>query len=323
MEKKKIVILGTGGTIAGTAASASDHIGYTAAQLGIAQLVAAVPEMAAGPCDLMTEQLAQVDSKDMDFDLWTRLAQRVSHHLAQADVQGIVITHGTDTLEETAWFLQALLAPVKPVVLTCAMRPATALTPDGPQNLLDAVAVAMHPGVGGVLAVCAGVVHGALDVQKVHTYRLDAFSSGDAGPLAYVEQSGLRVLRNWPVAHISQAPAAIKNIADLQPGQHWPRVDIVMSHAGADGAVVRALVADGVQGLVVAGTGNGSLHHALESALLQAQAAGVRVVRSTRCLEGRVLSKPGEALPDSQGLSPVKARISLLLALLGVPSLAD
>ena len=323
MEKKKIVILGTGGTIAGTAASASDHIGYTAAQLGIAQLVAAVPEMTAGPCDLMTEQLAQVDSKDMDFDLWTRLAERVSHHLAQADVQGIVITHGTDTLEETAWFLQALLAPVKPVVLTCAMRPATALTPDGPQNLLDAVTVAMHPGVGGVLAVCAGVVHGALDVQKVHTYRLDAFSSGDAGPLAYVEQSGLRVLRNWPVAQISQSPAALKNIAALQPGQHWPRVDIVMSHAGADGAVVRALVADGVQGLVVAGTGNGSLHHALESALLQAQAAGVRVVRSTRCMEGRVLSKPGEALPDSQGLSPVKARISLLLALLGVPSLAD
>ena len=323
MEKKTIVILGTGGTIAGTAASASDHIGYTAAQLGIAQLVAAISEMAAGPCDLMTEQLAQVDSKDMDFDLWTRLAERVSHHLAKADVQGIVITHGTDTLEETAWFLQALLAPVKPVVLTCAMRPATALAPDGPQNLLDAVAVAMHPGVGGVLAVCAGVVHGALDVQKVHTYRLDAFSSGDAGPLAYVEQSGLRVLRNWPVAQISQAPRAIKNIAALQPGQHWPRVDIVMSHAGADGAVVRALVADGVQGLVVAGTGNGSLHHALESALLQAQAAGVRVLRATRCMEGRVLSKPGEALPDSQGLSPVKARISLLLALLGVPSLAD
>ena len=323
MEKKKIVILGTGGTIAGTAASVSDHIGYTAAQLGIARLVAAISEMAAGPCDLMTEQLAQVDSKDMDFDIWTRLVERVSHHLAQADVQGIVITHGTDTLEETAWFLQAFLAPVKPVVLTCAMRPATALAPDGPQNLLDAVAVAMHPGVGGVLAVCAGVVHGALDVQKVHTYRLDAFSSGDAGPLAYVEQSGLRVLRNWPVAQIGQAPAAMKNIAALQPGQRWPRVDIVISHAGADGAVVRALVADGVQGLVVAGTGNGSLHHALELALLQAEAAGVRVVRSTRCLEGRVLSKPGEALPDSQGLSPVKARISLLLALLGVPSLAD
>ena len=323
MEKKKIVILGTGGTIAGTAASASDHIGYSAAQLGIDQLVAAVPVLVDGPCDLMTEQLAQVDSKDMNFDIWTRLTERVSHYLAQADVQGIVITHGTDTLEETAWFLQALLAPDKPVVLTCAMRPATALTPDGPQNLLDALVVAGHLGARGVLAVCAGAVHGAMEVQKVHTYRLNAYSSGDAGPLAFVEQSGLRVLRNWPEAQIGQAPAAIKNIASLQSGQHWPRVDIVMSHAGADGAVVRALVADGVQGLVVAGTGNGSLHHALESALLQAQAAGVRVVRSTRCLEGRVLSKPGEALPDSQGLSPVKARISLLLALLGVPSLAD
>jgi L-asparaginase len=316
MDKKKIVILGTGGTIAGTAASASDHIGYSAAQLGIAQLVAAVPALAAGPCDLLTEQLAQVDSKDMDFDIWTRLAGRVSHHLAQADVQGVVITHGTDTLEETAWFLQALLAPVKPVVLTCAMRPATALAPDGPQNLLDAVLVASHPEVRGVLAVCAGVVHGALDVQKVHTYRLDAFNSGDAGPLAYVEQGDLRLLRNWPVAHTGQEQAAIKNIALLKEGRNWPRVDIVWSHAGADGAVVRALVADGVQGLVVAGTGNGSLHHALESALLQAQAAGVRVLRATRCLEGRVLSRPGETLADSQGLSPVKARISLLLELL-------
>ncbi|MBC7600193.1 MAG: asparaginase [Polaromonas sp.] len=319
VDKKKIVILGTGGTIAGIAASASDHIGYSAAQLGINQLVAAVPALADGPCELLTEQLAQVDSKDMTFDVWTRLAERVSHYLAQADVQGIVITHGTDTLEETAWFLQALLAPDKPVVLTCAMRPATALAPDGPQNLLDAVVVAAHPGARGVLAVCAGVVHGAMDVQKVHTYRLNAFSSGDAGPLAYVEPGGLRVLRNWPVAHTDQAQEAIKNIATLKEGRYWPRVDIVMSHAGADGAVVRALVADGVQGLVVAGTGNGSLHHALESALLQAQAAGVRVLRATRCLEGRVLSQSGEALLDSQGLSPVKARVSLLLALLAAP----
>ena len=316
MDKKIIVVLGTGGTIAGTAASASEHIGYSAAQLGIDQLVAAVPALVDGPCELLTEQLAQVDSKDMTFGVWRRLAERVSHYLAQADVQGIVITHGTDTLEETAWFLQALLAPAKPVVLTCAMRPATALTPDGPQNLLDAVVVAGHPGARGVLAVCAGAVHGAMEVQKVHTYRLNAFSSGDAGPLAYVEPGGLRVLRNWPVAQTNHEQVAIKNIANFKEERQWPRVDIVMSHAGADGAVVRALVADGVQGLVVAGTGNGSLHHALESALLQAQAVGVKVLRATRCLEGRVLSQPGEVLPDSQGLSPVKARISLLLALL-------
>ncbi|MGC1173154.1 asparaginase [Polaromonas sp.] len=316
MKKKKIVILGTGGTIAGTAASAFDHTGYTAAQVGIEQLVAVIPAFAGSACELLTEQVAQVDSKDMSFAVWARLAVRVNHFLAQADVQGLVITHGTDTLEETAWFLQALLDPGKPVVLTCAMRPATALAPDGPQNMLDAVALASHPGARGVLAVCAGVIHSARDVQKVHTYRLDAFSSGDAGPVGYVEEGRLRLLRNWPETHTGQASTAMKNIALQDDGHNWPRVEIVMNYAGAGAAVVQALVASGVQGLVVAGTGNGTLHHALEAALLQAQAAGVRVVRATRCLEGRVLPKAGNAIPDSQGLSPVKARVNLLLELI-------
>lgn len=316
MKKKKIVILGTGGTIAGTAASASDHTGYTAAQVGIAQLVAAIPAFAGSACELVTEQVAQVDSKDMGFAVWARLAARVNHFLAQADVQGLVITHGTDTLEETAWFLQALLNPGKPVVLTCAMRPATALVPDGPQNMLDAVAVASHPGARGVLAVCAGVIHSARDVQKVHTYRLDAFSSGDAGPVGYVEEGRLRLLRDWPEALAGQALHAIKNIVSDDDGENWPRVEIVMNYAGAGAVVVQALVASGVQGLVVAGTGNGTLHHELEAALLQAQAAGVRVVRATRCLEGRVLPRAGDAIPDSQGLSPVKARVDLLLELI-------
>ena len=136
-----VVILGTGGTIVGLAASASDNLGYTAAQVGVDQLVAAIPSLTdAGP--VLSEQVAQVDSKDMSFEVWTRLAARVEHHLARDDVQGIVITHGTDTIEETAFFLQALCQPAKPVVLTCAMRPASALVPDGPQNVLDAVAVA-------------------------------------------------------------------------------------------------------------------------------------------------------------------------------------
>ncbi len=226
------------------------------------------------------------------------------------------MTHGTDTLEETAWLLHALLNPGKPVVLTCAMRPATALAPDGPQNLLDAVAVAAHPGARGVLAVCAGVIHGALDVQKVHTYRLNAFSSGDAGPVGYVEEGRLRMVRNWPEAPVHQAPAAIKKVVEQQDGLGWPRVEIVMNYAGAGAGVVQALVADGVQGLVVAATGNGTLHHELESALLEAQAAGVRVVRATRCLEGRVLPRHGDAIADSQGLSPVKARVDLMLQLI-------
>ncbi|MDP2163022.1 MAG: asparaginase [Hydrogenophaga sp.] len=316
MKNKKIVILGTGGTIAGTAAEAGDNLGYTAAQVGIGQLVAALPALTDSNCELLSEQVAQVDSKDMDFGIWRALAQRVAHWLAQDEVQGIVITHGTDTLEETAFFLQAVLDPAKPVVLTCAMRPATALAPDGPQNMLDAVAVASHAGARGVVAVCAGVIHGAVDVQKVHTYRLDAFSSGDAGPLGFVEEGRLRLLRNWPSAHAEQAQAAIKTIASSAVGQPWPRVEIVMNYAGADGRAVRALVADGVQGLVVAGTGNGALHHALEAVVLEAQAQGVRVVRATRCLEGRVLPKAGDVLPDSQGLSPVKARVALMLALL-------
>lgn len=325
---QKVVVLGTGGTIAGRAASSADNLGYTAAQVGVSQLLDAVPGLPgvlAGRT-LVTEQVAQIDSKDMSFAVWQQLAVRVSHHLAQADVQGVVITHGTDTLEETAYFLHAVLPKAllagKPVVLTCAMRPASSAAPDGPQNLLDAVAVAMTPGAQGVVAVCAGTVHSALDVQKVHTYRVDAFNSGDAGPLAYVEEGRLRLLRNWPLAPVDSAQTAIENIASVQ---HWPRVEIVMNHAGASGAMVDALIfqtevaqpkVEPLRGLVVAATGNGTVHHELEAALLRAQAAGVTVVLATRCASGRVLPTPGHAFADSQGLSPVKARVALMLALL-------
>ena len=309
MELQHLVILGTGGTIAGQADSAGDNIGYTAAQVGIEQLLSALPALLdAGP--VIAEQVAQLDSKDMSFAVWAHLAARVRHFLAREDVQGIVITHGTDTLEETAYFLQAACQPAKPVVLTCAMRPATALLRDGPQNILDAAAVARHPGARGVVAVCAGTVHGAHDVQKVHSYKLDAFGSGDAGPLGHVEEGRLRLLRNWPVAHAEPALSAIENVAD------WPRVEIVMNYAGASAAVVEALVAQGVQGLVVAATGNGTVHADLQAGLLEAQAAGVKVVRATRCAGGQVLPLPGDAIPDSQGLSPVKARVALMLDLL-------
>jgi len=309
MKIKNVVILGTGGTIAGLAASACDNIGYTAAQIGIDQLLADLPALANdGP--FITEQVAQIDSKDMDFVVWAQLAARVNHFLARADVQGIVITHGTDTLEETAFFLQAVCQPAKPVVLTCAMRPATALMSDGPQNFLDAVSVARHDGAVGVVAVCAGAIYSAFDVQKVHSYKLDAFGAGDAGPIGYVEEGRLRLLRNWPVAVLPPILLAIENVAG------WPRVEIVMSYAGASAAMVQALVDQGVQGLVVAATGNGTLHHTLQTGLLKAQAAGVRVVRSTRCVNGRVLPLPDDAIPDSNGLSPVKARVALMLDLL-------
>ena len=318
-DNSKIVILGTGGTIAGTAAQAGDNIGYRAAQVGVDQLIRSVASLSSvlGEGNLVTEQVAQVDSKDMGFAVWRELALRCAQWLSDRTVKGIVITHGTDTLEETAWFLQSVLQPRKPVVLTCAMRPATALAPDGPQNILDAVTIALDPLATDVVAVCAGVVHSARDVQKDHPYRLDAFSSGDAGPLGFVEENAVRWVKFDQVAtnfSVDRSLCATEMIPISMP---WPRVEIVMNYAGASGAMVDWLIRDGVQGLVVAGTGNGTIHHDLEAALLRAQTAGVKVVRATRCAHGRVLAHSGDRIADSNGLSPVKARVALILELLG------
>lgn len=302
-----IVILGTGGTIAGTAREASDGVGYTAAQLRVEDLLAAVPALAGRR--LEAHQVAQLDSKDMDFATWQRLATAVQQHLWRPEVSGIVITHGTDTLEETAYFLHRVLAPAKPVVLTAAMRPATALAPDGPQNLFDAVQVAATPGAQGVVLAFAGRVHDATQVRKTHSYRVDAFESADGGLVARVEEGVVRLLGRWPVGE-ALGPARVG-----RPAGGWPRVDIVLNHAGADGRIVQALLMAGVDGIVVAGTGNGTLSAALEAALREAQARGVRVLRSTRCDAGPVMDLPG-LLPSAGALSPVKARVELILALL-------
>ncbi|MDB5946728.1 MAG: L-asparaginase (L-asparagine amidohydrolase)-like protein [Ramlibacter sp.] len=305
------MVLGTGGTVAGTSGQPGDNIGYTAAQLGIGELLGAIDSLALVP--LVTEQVAQIDSKDMDDAVWARLAQRCRHWLGRDDVQGIVITHGTDTLEETAYLLHALLAPARPVVLTCAMRPATSLSPDGPQNIVDAIAVAGWPGASGVVAVCAGVIHGPVDVRKQHTYRLDAFGSGDSGPIGYVEEGSLRLQRNWPAA---QGRGEHPAMAWIASGAAWPPVEIVTSHGGSSGRMVRSLVEHGIRGLVVAGTGNGTIHHAMEAALQEAVMKGVRVVRATRCAQGRVISPAGDPFETAEGLSPVKARIALQLDLM-------
>jgi L-asparaginase len=315
-DRRRVIVLGTGGTIAGRARSADDNLGYTAGQVGVSELLAGIDAPAG--IALLAEQVAQIDSKDMSFAIWQALARRCAHWLSVPDVAGVVITHGTDTLEETAFFLQSVLSPSKPVAITCAMRPATALAPDGPQNVRDAIAVAATPGARGVVAVCAGTVHGADDVQKVHTYRLDAFDSGDAGPLAYVEEGAVRLLRDWPAARpVTQVFERMASAAS------WPRVEILMSHAEARGAILDALaaergrgVADAVQGVVLAATGNGTLHRDLEAAALRAQAAGIAIVRATRCAQGRILPGQNHALYDAGALTPVKARIALALGLL-------
>ena len=328
-----IVVLGTGGTIAGTAASAADGVGYRAAELGVQTLLQDVPgltQLLAGDA-LVSEQVAQIDSKDMGFAVWQTLAQRCAHWLAQPDVRGIVITHGTDTLEETAFFLDQTLPAspaaaqlaAKPVVLTCAMRPATARLADGPQNLADAVALVRDAGAHGVLAVCAGRIHAARDVQKIHPYRLDAFSSGDAGPMGYVEEGRVRWVRT---PHHQQTPCANQPASALwramthTPPEQWPWVEVLHSHAEAQPRALQALADAGVQGVVLVGTGNASLHQRLADAAQPLMARGVPVVLSTRCLASQVVRGNTEeegpiALARCNGvvLPPAKARVWLLL----------
>ena len=319
-QARRLVVLGTGGTIAGRATRANDNVGYVAGQVAVSDLVAMVPALASCPLDV--EQVAQINSKDMVLGVWQALAERVATHLERPEVAGILITHGTDTIEETAFLLHSLLKPSKPVVLTCAMRPATALVPDGPQNLSDAVAVAMHPDARGVVVVCAGRVHGAIDVAKVHPYRMDPFDSGDAGALGCVEEAQLRMFRPWPqLAELGTHDTAA--LQCLLSATALPRVELIFSHADANGEVVRALLghsgaAGRLRGIVVAGTGNGTVHDHLLAALKQAQATGVEVVVASRCAQGPVVPHAGQPFSDSAGLSPVKARLALALRLLGV-----
>ncbi|HZV92790.1 MAG TPA: asparaginase [Caldimonas sp.] len=306
---RRVVVLGTGGTIAGWAATPTETLAYRSAQLGVAELVAAAPSTADTVVE--SEQVAQLDSKDMDFATWRRLALRVAHHLARPEVAGVVVTHGTDTLEETAWFLARVVDATKPVVLTAAMRPASALDADGPGNLADAISLAGRAGHPGVVVTLAGAVHGARDVRKAHPQRPDAFTSGDAGPLARHDGTQWQWLRDAAAGPPSTG-------VDLLPEDEsaWPWVEVVTSDAGADGRVVDLLAGAGVDGIVVAATGNGSTHRLIAAALARAQASGVVVRRSSRCVEGAIVETGNDGLPTAGGLSPVKARIELMLHLL-------
>jgi L-asparaginase len=309
--QQMIVILGTGGTIAGVAPEGASDLQYRAAQLGVDALVAGVPGLKGQP--LEAEQVAQLDSKDMTHAVWQQLARRVHHHLARPEVGGVVITHGTDTMEETAWLLQRVLAPAKPVVITGAMRPASSRQADGPRNLADAVALAQEPGAHGVLVVMGGVVHGAADVRKAHAHRIDAFSSGEVGPLGRFDDDGrLQRTRAWPAGQALGIALLDGDVAD------WPVVEVVTSHAGTTGAIVEALARNGTKGLVIAATGNGSVHAAIELALERAAWAEMAVMRATRCGDGTILEAEGEsaAWPSAGALTPPKARVELMLRLM-------
>ena len=334
MSERKILLLGTGGTIAGKAQDAAQAVGYRAAEIGVAELIGGLLGIKALE-GVMVEavQLAQVDSKDMNWSIWRSLLAQCLSAMDDPQVHAIVITHGTDTLEETGWFLAALLEARKPVVLTCAMRPATALLSDGPQNLLDSLCVAASGGRPGVWFVAAGKVFAAESVQKVHPYRLDAFSSYELGVCGFVEEQTVRwcsagmpprmpvPLHDASSGRAVQVPvASASSLFDLEA---LPWVEVVFSAALADGRQVEALVAAGVRGIVVAGSGNASVHEQLAAALSEARKRGVWVWHASRCLEGVPVAGRclGPAISESDhqalaiGLVPSKARIAMMLGL--------
>jgi L-asparaginase len=329
---QKVVIVGTGGTIAGLSLVPGTGGAYKAAQVDVQTLVAQAAKSAsslsrvgsgtAAEPPVETEQLVQVDSKDMTERIWQRLLKRVAELQQDPQVQGMVITHGTDTLEETGFLLHACWPQGKPVVLTCAMRPADAPDADGPGNLRDAIRVASTPGLSGVLMVCAGQVFEGHVFQKVRTDGVQPFEAEPIGVVGecragqYVEQQDRDTTLAYPVVTQAEWPR-------LLAAQDWPRVEIVMNHAGADGHVVRDMVnaasttpgADRLRGIVVAGTGSGTCSERLMAALLQAQDQGVVVWRSTRATWGRARSLPSDVFTGVPW-SPVKARVALMLDLL-------
>lgn len=309
----RIAVLATGGTIAGSAPDASNTAGYQAGVIGVAQLLAAVPGLDA-IAHIHAGQVASIDSKDMSLALWSTLAQRVNELLASDEIDGVVITHGTDTLEETAYCLHLAVKSAKPCVLTAAMRPASALSADGPLNLLNAVTLAASGAAAGqgVLVAFNNRIHCARDVVKVSTYAVDAFQSPEVGALGWVQDGRVEFQRKALRPHTVDTPFAA-------PAQ-WPLVEIVASYAGVSRVAVDALVAAGVRGIVVAGTGNGSIHGAVQQALADAAARGVAVVRASHVGSGHVMHN-GAAKDDALGfvsagtLNPYKARVLLLLAL--------
>jgi len=312
----RVAVLATGGTIAGAAPDATSTSGYQAGVVGVGQLLAAVPSLAT-VANVQAEQVASVDSKDMALALWTELALRINELLASDEIDGVVVTHGTDTLEETAYLLHLTVKSDKPVVLTAAMRPSSALSADGPLNLLNAVTVAGNPKAKGqgVLVAFNNRIHSARDVVKTSTYAVDAFQSPEIGALGWVQDGRVEFQRSVVRPHTKATPFTIDTVASA-----WPLVEIVASYAGVSRVAVDALVAAGVKGIVVAGTGNGSIHATVQAALADAATKGVAIVRSSRVGSGHVM-RNGAASDDALGfvsagaLNPYKARVLLMLAL--------
>lgn len=305
--KPNIKILATGGTIAGSAQLSTQTTGYTAGAIGIDELLNAVPEIK-NFANVDGEQICSIDSKDMTDEIWLTLANRINEIFSRDEADGIVVTHGTDTLEETAYFLHLTVHGDKPVVLTGAMRPATAISSDGAMNLLNAVRIAANKNsVGkGVLVALNDEINSAREVTKTNTLTLSTFKSFEFGLLGCVNAGVPEFYRTSTRRHTINSEFDIDGLTKL------PTVKIIYGHAGDDGIFIDAAINAGVSGIVYAGTGNGSIHANAEKFLSRAANLGVVIVRSSRC--GGSVTENKKFL-SGDNLSPQKARILLQLAL--------
>ena len=310
----QVSILATGGTIAGSGQGPTS-VGYTSATVAVGDLIGGLPQLAR-IARVRGSQVMQRGSQDMGPADWLNLARRVQAEVARSDVDGVVITHGTDTLEESAYFLHLVVKTAKPVVLVGAMRPVTALSADGPFNLYEAVLVAAHAEAAnkGVLVLMGDVVHSARDVTKANTSMTDAFRSPEVGGLGSVEGD---------VVSFYRAPTRRHTLAsafDIAKLQGLPPVEIAYGYAGASRAGIDAFVQAGARGMVFAGVGNGNFGADIGRALSAARAKGVVVVRSSRVGSGNV-ARNDEVHDDQEdfvvadNLNPQKARILLMLGL--------
>jgi L-asparaginase len=310
-----VVVLATGGTIAG-AASSDVTAGYTSGQVGVEQLLNAVPQ-ARKLANLRGEQISNIGSQDMNDEVWLKLATRVNELLAMPDVTGVVITHGTDTIEETAYFLNLVTKSDKPVVMTASMRPSTALSADGPLNFYNAVAVAADKNANGkgTLVVLNDWIHGAASLTKTSTTAVQTFMSPLSGLIGTVAYGTIEWYRTPIGKHGLGSEFSVDKNTVL------PRVDIIMATENMDGALINSAAANGAKGIVVAGVGNGNMTKAGLDALSAQAHKGIVGVRSSRVTTGQV-GRNVEVDDDkmgtvaSLGLNPQKSRVLLRLALL-------
>ncbi len=314
-EKPNIVILATGGTIAGSAETQT-QAGYASGQVGVDVLIKAVPQIGE-LANITGEQVANVGSQDMSDAIWLKLAKRVNELAKSSKVDGIVITHGTDTLEETGYFLSLVVKTEKPVVMTAAMRPSTALSADGPLNIFNAVAVAADPGAGGrgVLIVANDDIHGARSITKTNTTDVQTFMSPESGLIGTSLYGVNRYFRYPYRTHTSKSQFSVEGVDSL------PRVDVIYITADVSPDLIDSAVAHGAMGIVTAGVGNGNMTGPAVEAVKRAIKKGVVVVRSSRVPSG-VIGRNVELNDDELGtvasgdLNPAKTRVLLKLVLL-------